>query len=351
MQVLSSTSAIATDTLALSDDKQCQWELGETTDEEGSSTLIEVRSDGDSTDQEEDDSASELPQGDRFPECEAVFYAPPGLASAPPGLSSTCGPPGLALSPELATDSLASCETSLLSSLSSLSSTSTPRFDRSNNIIFLDWDDTICPTTVCGERVPYGSDADGSGGGAEPCPVSIEELNLLKPALADVARVAARVLAHACELAATVVIVTNAGEGWVEWSCAQWLPELLPALEKVEVVSARSAWEPHGITEPTAWKELTFRELLMRSKFHIPSESVKHIVCVGDAPYEHDAMNRVLISYSEDGNFNCRCKSIKFMPQPTVECIARELQMLDTNLENLVNQREDLFEVYLTETI
>lgn len=240
-----------------------------------------------------------------------------------------------------------------LSPCSCRSASTTPRHYLSDQtIIIFDWDDTLCPTTVCAQRVPLGSDADGSGGGGEPSPISSSDADELAPVLADVAREAVALFTRASELADKVAVVTNAGEGWVEWSCTQWLPGLLPALQQVEVVSARSTWEPLGVASPTSWKERTFREIIERFYSRYPNQSWKNIVCVGDAPYEHEALGRVVGMEQNNARVKrCRTKSVKFMPQPSAECLVHELQMLREGLEEIVSQDQDMYHCYLTASL
>jgi hypothetical protein len=38
-------------------------------------------------------------------------------------------------------------------------------------------------------------------------------------------------------------IITNAAEGWVEFSCRKFMPAVLPILSKVIIISARAKYE------------------------------------------------------------------------------------------------------------
>lgn len=38
-------------------------------------------------------------------------------------------------------------------------------------------------------------------------------------------------------------IITNAAEGWVEFSCKKFMPAVLPILQKVNIISARAKYE------------------------------------------------------------------------------------------------------------
>jgi len=58
------------------------------------------------------------------------------------------------------------------------------------------------------------------------------------------------------------------------------------------------------------------------------------VIVIGDASYEHEALAVVASLAPEYGR--CRAKSIRFVPQPSIEVLARELQMLRENLHDIV---------------
>jgi hypothetical protein len=53
-------------------------------------------------------------------------------------------------------------------------------------------------------------------------------------------------------------IITNAAEGWVEYSAERYMPSLLPVLEKITIISARTRYEPHFPNDFTKWKLYAF---------------------------------------------------------------------------------------------
>ena len=42
---------------------------------------------------------------------------------------------------------------------------------------------------------------------------------------------------------ARTYIITNAGEGWVQYSAEKFMPTLVPLLEKITIISARAKYE------------------------------------------------------------------------------------------------------------
>jgi hypothetical protein len=199
-------------------------------------------------------------------------------------------------------------------------------------VIIFDWDDTLCPTTVL------------TG------PLKPEGLSGCK-ALQDVVREARLTLERARELAGEVVIVTNASEGWMESSCERWMPGLRSTLDKVEFTSARSAWEPKGILTPTGWKEAAFEGIISKFYSRYWRQSWKNVIVIGDADYEHEALERVASLAPQGVTKRCRAKSIRFSPQPTLETLACELQMLRESFENIVRHDDSLDVSYVSQAL
>jgi len=202
-------------------------------------------------------------------------------------------------------------------------------YDPEQTIILFDWDDTLCPSSACIES--YGL-AD-----SELLPEGE-----LAARLNNVALEAKALLQRASELAAQVVIVTNAGDGWVDSSCAAWLPELHPALANIEVVSARAKWEPCGVSSPTGWKTREFHTVIDRFYSRYENQSWKNVVAVGDAPYEHEALQRVLGENPEGYAENCRSKSVRFMQKPTIEELTLQIRALRDTIGGIVRNDGDL---------
>jgi len=188
-------------------------------------------------------------------------------------------------------------------------------------VIFFDWDDTLCPSTVCIE--------DFGLGAAERAPEGE-----LAEELREYALHAKALIKQARMVAAEVAIVTNAGEGWVMSSCSTWLPELASELSAVKIVSARAAWEPYGLSSPTDWKEYAFRDIVGGFYSKCEDQLWRNIVAIGDAPYEHEALKRVVL----DGPCAecCRSKSIRFLVRPSIEVLRRQIDALLLNLEHIV---------------
>lgn len=202
-------------------------------------------------------------------------------------------------------------------------------FSKEETIIIFDWDDTICPTTAL-------SNPDFV---LEGC----------SDALQDLVNEARKTLLWAYEVAGEVVIVTNATEGWVESSCEKWLPGVWPVLDMFEVTSARSTWEPMCITTPTGWKAAAFEAIVRSFYSRYWRQSWKNVIVIGDASYEHEALAAVERLAPDYGR--CRAKSIRFASQPSIELLARELQMLRENFDDIVHHDDNLDLCFYSESL
>jgi len=192
-----------------------------------------------------------------------------------------------------------------------------PRPPRVDTLIFLDWDDTLLPSSYLrcqGLRID----------GAEP---SMEQADLLRRA----ERQSARTLRTAKRLG-SVVVVTNAEWGWVELSCSRFMPGLTPLLEGVKIRSARSLFEPQGVQSPRSWKHLAFTEEL-----HGFCEAAKEKGCIanvlslGDSVHERDALLRVT-----DDLPGCWGKSVKLIDRPSMDLFRKEHKYVNLCLKPIV---------------
>jgi len=195
-------------------------------------------------------------------------------------------------------------------------------------IIIFDWDDTLCPSTTC--MRDHGLQVLGARPEGE-----------LKALLDEHAEQVQAVLECAQALAGKVVIVTNAETGWVELSCAAWMPSLADTLAQCEVASARSKWEPHGVQSPAGWKAKEFEAVIDRFYSQNDRRAWKNMVSIGDAPHEREALCRVARLAPFNGR-QCRSKSVKFVLRPSVIQLTRELATLHENLRDVIFHDGDL---------
>jgi hypothetical protein len=128
-------------------------------------------------------------------------------------------------------------------------------------------------------------------------------------------------------------IITNAQEGWVEYSASKWVPELLPLLKNIDIISARSRYEEHFPHDVSKWKVNAFLDV-QRS---MDSQVVTNLNSLGDANYEMDA-TLTMGKYFEQALI----KTIKFKEHPSPEELLRELELVATKLESIVTNARNM---------
>lgn len=124
----------------------------------------------------------------------------------------------------------------------------------------------------------------------------------------------------------TVIIITNAINGWVEHSCAKHMPTLAKHLENVEIISARAKYEERFPDDPTQWKVEAFCEVKENS------QTIANLVALGDSTAEMAALHAMAklyhISYT---------KTIKFKARPRCVELQQELCLVEKKLATIVS--------------
>jgi len=193
--------------------------------------------------------------------------------------------------------------------------------DGVETLLFFDWDDTLFPTSWIQQQGLCS---------AEALPNDEQRAQLQM-----VAESASRMLQEALQIG-TVIIVTNAEQGWVEMSCSQWMPSVAHLLEKVDIVSARSTYESKS-RFPSEWKRLAFACEVELFYGATTDSQPRNIISLGDALYEQLALTAVT-----KGVPNCCGKSLKFLPSPTVGQLIEEHQLVSGCLLDVAEQSDDL---------
>jgi len=192
---------------------------------------------------------------------------------------------------------------------------------QSRTVIFLDWDDTLlCSSVLSNQGIKLDSDLDG----AVDLVTQLEELSDSVITVLNVAMTYG-----------TVYIVTNGETGWVQLSAQKFLPSVVPLLEKLRVLSARSTFEALFPDSPMKWKFHAFQESLNQE--YADSHCIKNILSFGDSHAEREAIRLVT-----RGLPNTRTKSIKFAERPTIEQLQRQLELVSNCFQYITSHEEDL---------
>jgi len=177
---------------------------------------------------------------------------------------------------------------------------------KQKTVIFWDWDDTLlCSSFLSSE----GYRLDSCMNGAD------DLMRQLKDLETSVIKVLERSM-----LRGEVHIVTNAETGWVQLSAQKFLPGVLPLLNKIQIVSARSTYEAMFPDSPLKWKYCAFQERL--GTLLQATEINKHIISFGDSHVEREAIRAVTKDCP-----STITKSIKFAERPTIEQLQRQVEL------------------------
>lgn len=184
-----------------------------------------------------------------------------------------------------------------------------PGFPPEQTLFVFDWDDTLLPSTWLAR---HGLKLDGS---VSPSPAQQKQLRRLARSVSRTLRGAKR--------CGTVVLVTNAERGWIELSCTRFMPSLCPVLEDLNLISARSAYEPLGVTSPLEWKSKAFADAIGAFFQPLAADQLKNVISLGDSVHERMALMQVTKQMT-----NCYNKSLKFMERPDAQQLLKEHELI-----------------------
>lgn len=142
-----------------------------------------------------------------------------------------------------------------------------------------------------------------------------------------------------------VHIVTNAETGWVQLSAQKFMPAIVPLLNKVKVISARSTFESTHPDAPLKWKFCAFQEALSNVFGGLETKVAKHVLSFGDSHVEREAVRAVT-----RGVPNVRTKSVKFAERPSLEQLKRQQELVSNCLSYIATHDGDL-DLQLTVTV
>lgn len=212
----------------------------------------------------------------------------------------------------------------------------------SETVVFFDWDDTLCPSSVLaqkGFKKSFCKERKWQG---------CEEINTeLQGALNRHDRVACELL-RAAAVHGNVVIVTLAIQEWLEATIQQFLPALGSVIAElgVEVYYARNSLSKHRLRMAVLddldlgieMKKAAMIACLRKHKTKCGSNSTPNLISIGDSRDERHA----LIDVACCRLLTCVCKTVKLSAEPTIESLTAELERLGSYLVALVNFQEDV---------
>jgi len=189
------------------------------------------------------------------------------------------------------------------------------------SLLIFDWDDTLFPTTWMQQQGLLKE-------GALPNEEQWAYLHRM-------AECAIKTLRMSIQIGHTV-IVTNAGQGWIELCCAAFFESVAPLLGEVRIVSARSDYEQLS-QDPTVWKIHAFEREVETFYGPVADGRQRNIVSLGDSLHEQRALSSVI-----EGVSNCCGKSVKFLVAPVVDSLIEQHEFLHDCFFDIVEHNGDL---------
>eukprot|EP00439_Symbiodinium_sp_Y106_P067952 s1993_g11.t1 len=263
-------------------------------------------------------------------------------------------------------------------------------FRPEQTIILFDWDDTLCPSNWIRENRPALSFF-------KPCPADEKYQRPLR----ELQKHVEATLKLAMKMG-KVIIVTNAMEPWVETSCRNFLPALMPIVSQVQVIYARSVFDtmtceaakkqargsspgralpglyaangmnklsgssqrmaaaPVDEMAPQRWKEIAFEQEISGFYSRYAHQSWKNIISIGDSIFERDAVRRVVIN-RPTANRKCRTKTAKLLDEPEIDELVAQVRVIhdalglmvqyDGNLDIEIDEEDLKLDLSLAEKI
>jgi hypothetical protein len=177
---------------------------------------------------------------------------------------------------------------------------------KSETLLIFDYDDTLFPTSYLAQ---HGYRLDGPDASPE-----------IQKVLDDYSFIVEQTLMEARHHG-QVIILTNAETGWIELTSQKFMPRLSDLLDSFPLFSARSTYEPLGISSPFQWKLRAFENVICDHYSMMDSGTIrrKNVLSFGDSIHERDAAHQVCAKLARTV-----CKSVKFMERPDVAQLGKQ---------------------------
>ena len=189
---------------------------------------------------------------------------------------------------------------------------------RHNSLIIFDWDDTLLPTSFLAPRGIF--DDESVLNEKDQTKIKILEDSVQK-------------LLTLALTKGDVYIITNAGDGWVDFSAKKYYPNILELLNKITIISAREVYEDKYPEDSKRWKIESFLNL----KKKLNDSLITNIICLGDSIFEMEA-GKVLASKF----IHAVIKTIKFREKPKPEELNKQLNLVLNQFNSIFNSSKNL---------
>jgi len=130
-----------------------------------------------------------------------------------------------------------------------------------------------------------------------------------------------------------VYIITNAAEGWVEFSAKKFMPQVVPILSKITIISARAKYESKFPGDVPKWKLNAFLE----TQTELTNGNIKNIVALGDSMMEMDAAHHLAMRFQK-----ALIKTVKFREFPKPNELVKQLNLVIMKFDEIINNSRNL---------
>ena len=200
------------------------------------------------------------------------------------------------------------------------------------NIIIIDWDDTLFPTTWLNKN---------------DIKLNDENVKITYKIYFQELDKSVRNLLKSYSEISTIYIVTNANMKWIK-TALNTLPltRKLIMNENIRIMSSRDMYSKQNI-KTTKWKLKTYETIVkndLKNVFTIKNKEIMlNIISIGDAVYEYIALinlHDILTDKTQDKkNINFYLKNIRFKTQPTFDFIIEQIDLVRKNKIQIINEK------------
>lgn len=184
-----------------------------------------------------------------------------------------------------------------------------------NSIILFDWDDTLLCSTYLMKHSFFEDEQNKQN--------KISDLH--KEKLAKLEFQVLRVLTLAISYG-DVYIITNASQGWVEYSTMKFFPSVSKLFSQITIISARTLYGEQFPEDSRMWKIATFAKVAEMYNKNV----VTNLMCMGDSFIEMEAAKKMASLFKE-----IFLKTVKFRELPKPEQIIKQLSLVSEQFKSI----------------
>ena len=130
-----------------------------------------------------------------------------------------------------------------------------------------------------------------------------------------------------------VYIITNAADGWVEFSTRKYLPKVQKILEKVTVMSARACCEEEFPDEVHQWKMKAF----LKTQEKMEKSAITNLIALGDSDFEMEAIKNLGSQFPR-----ALIKTVKFREMPTPDELVKQINLVLSKVDQICTSAKNL---------